>query len=79
MTDYSADTRFVLACNDSAKIIDPIQSRCSIMRFNKLKDEDIQKRLITIITNEGFKSGQNGINALIFTSDGDMRYALNNL
>ena len=79
MTDYSADTRFVLACNDSAKIIDPIQSRCSIMRFNKLKDEDIQKRLITIITNEGFKSDQNGINALIFTSDGDMRYALNNL
>lgn len=79
MTDYSSNTRFALACNDSSKIIEPIQSRCSIMRFNKLSDPDISKRLLQVIECEKYEYEKEGIEALIFTSDGDMRYALNNL
>ena len=41
MTEYSSTTRFALACNDSNKIIEPIQSRCAIVRFTKLGDEEI--------------------------------------
>ena len=79
ISDFSHTTRFALACNDSSKIIEPIQSRCSILRFSKLKNEEIEDRLYLIRERENFDFDQGGIKALIQTSDGDMRYALNNL
>jgi replication factor C subunit 2/4 len=33
ISDFADTTRFVLACNDSTKLIDAIQSRCAILRF----------------------------------------------
>lgn len=80
ISDFSHTTRFALACNDSSKVIEPIQSRCNILRFSKLKDDEIEERLHTIIAKENIaESDASGIKALIDTSDGDMRYALNNL
>lgn len=48
MEIFSNTTRFALACNMPSKIIEPIQSRCAILRFAKLKDEEILKRLLEI-------------------------------
>jgi replication factor C subunit 2/4 len=48
MEIFSNTTRFVFACNMSNKIIEPIQSRCAILRYAKLRDEEILKRLIEI-------------------------------
>ena len=79
ISDYSSTTRFALACNDSTKIIEPIQSRCSMLRFAKLKAEEIEERLKHIMKIENIEYDQSGIQALIETSNGDMRYALNNL
>ena len=79
MTEYSSTTRFAIACNDSAKIIEPIQSRCAIVRFTKLNDEEILDRLKVVLDREQIKYTNDGVEALIFTADGDMRYALNNL
>lgn len=79
ITDYSNTTRFALACNDSSKVIEPIQSRCTILRYSKLKAEEIQERLEAIIKQENIPHNFNGVQALIDTSEGDMRYALNNL
>jgi DNA polymerase III delta prime subunit len=79
MTDYSNTTRFALACNDSSKIIEPIQSRCTILRFSKLKNDEIYERLMTIIKSENIPYEEDGVKALIETSEGDMRYALNNM
>ena len=79
MTEYSNTTRFALACNDSSKLIEPIQSRCAIVRFTKLSDEEMLKRLKSVIDSEKFESTTDGYEALIFTAEGDMRYALNNL
>ncbi|HJJ55254.1 MAG TPA: replication factor C small subunit, partial [Methanocorpusculum sp.] len=33
MENYAETCRFILSCNYSSKIIDPIQSRCAIYRF----------------------------------------------
>ena len=38
MENYAAVTRFVLSCNYSSKIIDPIQSRCTIFRFRGIEE-----------------------------------------
>ena len=45
MTEFSNTTRFALACNDSSKLIEPIQSRCAIVRYTKLQEEEMLKRL----------------------------------
>ncbi|KAL7670685.1 hypothetical protein ACOME3_005613 [Neoechinorhynchus agilis] len=54
MEVYATTTRFALACNNSEKIIEAIQSRCAIIRFGRLPDETrIQKRIkITLISNK---------------------------
>lgn len=79
ISDYSNTTRFALACNDSTKLIEPIQSRCTLLRFSKLTKEQIKERLLTIIKNENIPYDEGGLKAIVDTSDGDMRYALNNL
>jgi replication factor C subunit 2/4 len=76
---YSNTTRFALACNQSSKIIEPIQSRCAILRFTKLSDTQVLKRLMEVVQIENIPYSEAGIEAIIFTADGDMRQALNNL
>lgn len=48
MEIYANTTRFCFACNQSSKIIDPIQSRCAILRYGKLSDEEVMKRLLEV-------------------------------
>lgn len=43
---YSATTRFALAANNSEKIIEPIQSRCAVLRYSKLTDAQILAKVI---------------------------------
>ena len=38
MEIYSSTTRFALACNNSSQIIEPIQSRCAILRYVRLSN-----------------------------------------
>jgi len=77
---YSSTTRFALACNISSKIIEPIQSRCAILRFSKLTDDQVLDRMIHVIRSEGITQYTNdGLEALIFTAGGDLRNAINNL
>ena len=78
ISDYSNTTRFVLACNDSSKIIEAIQSRCTVLRFGKLSSDDIKERIKFVLNNENAKYDEKGLQAIIDTCNGDMRYALNN-
>jgi replication factor C subunit 2/4 len=79
ISDFSQTTRFALACNDSTKIIEPIQSRCNILRYSKLKNDEIKERLLRIVSVENINYEEEGLKDLIDTAEGDMRYALNNL
>ena len=76
---FSGTTRFALACNTSSKISEPIQSRCAILRFTRLSDKEVLKRLTHVCGAEGVAATDGGLEALIFTAEGDMRNALNNL
>lgn len=76
---YSSTTRFIFSCNQSEKIIEPLQSRCVILRYVHLKEEEVARRVVHISKKEGVRFSGEGIEAVCFTSDGDMRQAINNL
>ena len=73
MENYTNTTRFILSCNYSSKIIDPILSRCTVFRFKPLLKEDFQKIIKGIIKNEKIKVDDETINALYNVSEGDAR------
>ncbi|EEP78282.1 activator 1 40 kDa subunit [Uncinocarpus reesii 1704] len=79
MEIYSTTTRFAFACNQSNKIIEPLQSRCAILRYSRLTDTQIVERLDQICKAEDVKHSDDGIAALVFSAEGDMRQAINNL
>jgi replication factor C subunit 2/4 len=77
---FSNTTRFALACNTSSKLIEAIQSRCAILRYTRLSDHQIIKRVREVLQTEKIVEWDNeGLEAICFTAQGDMRYALNNL
>ena len=77
MENYSATCRFVLSCNYSSKIIDPLQSRCAIFRFKLLEKKDIEKYLQRIIENERLTSQPEAFEMIYEGSEGDCRRATN--
>ncbi|KAK3859473.1 hypothetical protein Pcinc_034421 [Petrolisthes cinctipes] len=76
---YSNTTRFALACNNSEKIIEPIQSRCAMLRYSKLSDAQVLTKLLEVCKKEDLSYTDSGLEAVLFTAQGDMRQALNNL
>ncbi len=76
---YSNVTRFILSCNYSSKIIEPIQSRTAVFRFSPLKKEDVFSMLKRIGEREGLTIDEDAYEALFYTSEGDMRKAINTL
>lgn len=77
MENYVLTTRFILSCNYSSKIIDPIQSRCTIFRFKPLSVEDIEEYVKKIATSENLTLGKNTVKALVELSSGDVRKITN--
>jgi len=77
MERYVKTSRFALICNYSSKIIEPIQSRCAIFRFKPL-DQDSMKEYITHICDEEELVYDNeGIDAVLYIAEGDLRKAIN--
>jgi replication factor C small subunit len=79
MEQFSDNTRFVLSCNYSSRIIDPIQSRCAVFRFSPLADEAVAGQLREIADAEGIDVTDDGIEALVYAAGGDMRRGINAL
>ena len=79
MERYSKICRFILSCNYSSKIIDPIQSRCAIFRFSPLSTESVKEYLTKIVKNENVKIDDKALDALVHVARGDMRRAINSL
>jgi len=79
METSSKTSRFILICNYSSKIIEPIQSRCAIFRFPELQKMDVADCLSSIAEKEGFKLTSDGIEAIWEFCGGDLRRAINTL
>jgi len=77
MENYSKTCRFVLSCNYSSKIIDPIQSRCAIFRFKLLEKKDIEKVIKRIAENENLTILPESIEVIYEGSEGDCRKSIN--
>lgn len=77
MENYTTTCRFILSCNFSSKIIDPIQSRCALFRFTLLKEEDIATIVKCIEKNEKLNIDKKAIKALYEISGGDCRKVIN--
>lgn len=77
MENYTSTCRFVMSCNYSSKILDPIQSRTVVFRFQLLEKKDIKKRVDFICQNEGLTISEEAFNTLYEASEGDCRRVIN--
>ena len=79
MERFTETCRFILICNYSGKIIEPIQSRCAPFRFTYLSKEDQLTYLQKIIQKENVQVLDEGFDAIFEVSGGDLRKAVNAL
>jgi len=77
MENYTGTCRFILSCNYSSKIIDPIQSRCAIFRFKLLEKKEMGKVIRKIAENEKLAVEDEALEALYEASEGDCRRVIN--
>jgi len=76
---YSDTTRFALACNHSNKIIEAIQSCYAILRYIRLDDIQVARKVCEVALIENIKITDSGLEAIVFTSGRDMCNAMNSL
>jgi replication factor C small subunit len=76
---YVNVTRFILSANYSSKIIEPIQSRCSVFRYRPLREDETREMINRVAKGEGLALDDKAVEALLYISEGDMRRAINSL
>ncbi len=77
MERYSATTRFIFSANYASKIIEPIQSRCVVLRFKPLDEEQVKIYIKRIEKGEKLELDDKAIEALVYVSEGDLRKLTN--
>ncbi|MDD4810692.1 MAG: replication factor C small subunit [Methanobacterium formicicum] len=77
MEMYTKTSSFILSCNYSSKIIDPIQSRCAIFRFAPIKGHQVIQRLEIIAKAENVNYTPGTLENIVYFAEGDMRRAVN--
>jgi len=73
MENYTQTCRFILSCNYSSKIIEPIQSRCAVFRFKPLDKSELYEIIENISEREKLKLDEKAKEALVTVSEGDCR------
>jgi replication factor C subunit 2/4 len=76
---FNETTIFTFTCNDSTQIIESIQSKSIIVKFNKVSEKNMMFRLKEICSIEKITLSDDIIKEIITNSEGDMRSALINL
>ena len=76
---YSRTTRFILTCNYIERIIDPIQSRCQVLKIEPPSKKDIAKHLAKILDTENTIYTVDDIKTVVNHYYPDLRKMLNTL
>jgi len=79
MEKEGRSTKFCLICNYVSRIIEPLTSRCAKFRFKQLAKGILVERINMISEKEGVTIDEEGMEALVETSEGDMRKAITTL
>jgi len=79
MEKEGRSTKFCLICNYVSRIIEPLTSRCAKFRFKPLSEEILIERIKMISEKEGVTIDSDGVDALVETSEGDLRKAITTL
>jgi len=78
MEENSEHTRFIMICNYSSGIIEPLQSRCAIFRFQRLDEASVTAHLKSIAKKEKLRAAGEGVYGAIYeATNGDLRQAIN--
>jgi replication factor C small subunit len=77
MEEYSSTCRFVFSVNYQSNIIEPLQSRCAILRFQPLSMEAVFSFIDKVAKSEGLTVDKTAKEALEYVSKGDLRALIN--
>lgn len=77
MEEYSQTCRFIFSVNYQSNLIEAIQSRCAIFRFQPLTKEDVYEFMNKIAKNEHLELTNDAKEALYILSKGDLRSLTN--
>ncbi len=77
MENFTDNVRFLLSCNYSSKIIDPLVSRCSVFHFRHLEKDGINSIIGRIAKEEKLTLNDKSKEAIYDLCEGDARRAIN--
>jgi replication factor C small subunit len=76
---FARTTRFILTCNYVERIIDPLQSRCQVLKIIPPSKQDIAYHIIDILKKENVGMGAEDLKLVINQFYPDLRKMLNTL
>jgi replication factor C small subunit len=76
---FARTTRFILTCNYVERIIDPLQSRCQVLKIVPPSKQDIAYHIIDILKKEDVGMGADDLKLVINQFYPDLRKMLNTL
>ena len=76
MEVYSGNCAFILSCNHPSMIIDPVRSRCNVVRFNPIPRDVLSKRMEEIASMEGVSLEEGAADGIAMACEGDIRRAM---
>ena len=62
---YTRICRFILSVNFSSRVIEPIQSRCTVFRFSPIKEDDIKALRLNFRLVGSYKDGEELLDVLL--------------
>ena len=76
---FSRSTRFILTCNYIERVIDPLQSRCQVLKIVPPSKQEIAYHIIDILKQENVGMGAEDLKLVINQHYPDIRKMLNTL